>query len=118
MIERRNSKLKIRSPLECELEIQMRAMKIQAPLTEFIFHPTRKWRFDFAWPGKMFAVEVEGGAHSNGRHTRGYGFVADLEKYHYAMDLGWNVYRCGAELIRSGQAVNLIQKIMTRLGDT
>lgn len=28
---------------------------------EFQFHPTRRWRFDYAIPAKKVAVEVDGG---------------------------------------------------------
>ncbi|BBU05363.1 hypothetical protein [Aeromonas veronii] len=43
------------------------------PATELLFHPKRKWRFDYAWPTRMIALEVHGGIHSGGRHTRGGG---------------------------------------------
>ena len=29
---------------------------------EYRFHPTRKWRFDYAWPENKIALEVEGGS--------------------------------------------------------
>ncbi len=35
-----------------------------APKREFRFHPTRQWRFDFAWERERVAVELEGGAMS------------------------------------------------------
>ena len=60
---------------------------------EYRFHPERKWRFDFANPHMKVAVEIEGGAFSGGRHTRGAGFVADCEKYNQATVLGWRVLR-------------------------
>lgn len=68
--------------------------KLPAPVTEMQFHPERKWRFDFAWIEQRLALEVEGGAWSGGRHTRGSGFTSDIEKYNEATRLGWRVLRC------------------------
>ncbi|MCX4027914.1 hypothetical protein [Spartinivicinus marinus] len=101
------------SKLEATLELHIKALKLPAPKTEYKFHPKRRWRFDFAWPDKKLAVEVEGGGWVNGRHNRGQGFANDMEKYHEAMDLGWNIYRCNSELIHSGRAVELIQKLLS-----
>lgn len=61
---------------------------------EWRFHPERKWRFDYAWPDKKIAVEVEGGVWSGGRHTRGAGFIKDMEKYNTATVMGWKILRC------------------------
>jgi len=33
---------------------------LPAPVFEYRFHPSRKWRFDIAWPERRVAVEVEG----------------------------------------------------------
>lgn len=53
------------------------------PTPEFRFDPERKWRADYYFEanGKKVALEVEGGVHSNGRHVRPKGFLADAEKY-------------------------------------
>lgn len=56
---------------------------------ELVFHPDRKWRFDFAWPGAMLALELEG----VGRHQTFIGYKADCEKYNAACLLGWRVLR-------------------------
>lgn len=73
------------------------------------------WKFDFAFPEVMLAVEIEGGGWSGGRHTRGKGFAQDMKKYHHAMDAGWNVYRCNASLINSKQAIELVEKLYINL---
>lgn len=76
------------------------------PIREHRFHPTRAWRFDFAFPERRIAVECEGGVWTDGRHTRGSGFVADTEKYNAAAALGWFVFRFDGKAVKSGKAVN------------
>lgn len=60
---------------------------------EFRFHPTRKWRFDFAHEELKIAIEIEGAVWVRGRHTRGKGYLADMEKYNTAQSMGWRVFR-------------------------
>ncbi len=66
------------------------------PQREYRFHPTRRWRFDVAWPEHKVAVELEGGVWTLGRHTRGKGYCADMQKYNAAIELGWRVVRFAA----------------------
>ncbi|MCF5912073.1 hypothetical protein [Aeromonas veronii] len=73
------------------------------PATELVFHPKRKWRLDYAWPTRMIAVEIHGGIHSGGRHTRGKGFVEDRAKMNEARLLGWTVIEATPEHVKSGQ---------------
>lgn len=60
---------------------------------EYRFDPIRKWRFDYANIEHMVAIEIEGGAWTNGRHTRGNGFINDMEKYNAAIMQGWRILR-------------------------
>lgn len=55
----------------------------------------RRWRFDFAWPEQMVALEVEGGIWKGkyGGHTSGKGFTKDCDKYNTATAMGWRVFR-------------------------
>ncbi|MGU5543299.1 hypothetical protein ACV1CV_02875 [Aeromonas veronii] len=73
------------------------------PATELLFHPKRKWRFDYAWEEQKLALEVHGGIHSGGRHTRGRGFVEDRAKMNESTLLGWTVLEVTPEHIKSGQ---------------
>ena len=81
------------------------------PEAEYRFHPFRKWRFDFAWPEQKVAVEIEGGIWTRGRHTRGAGYLGDLEKYNEAQLLGWIVLRCTPSQLRT-KGIALLQRAM------
>ncbi len=94
------------------LALHLRADKVEGWVREHRFHPTRRWRFDFAWPELLFAVEVEGGIWTGGRHNRGSGFQADLEKYGEAQLLGWVVYRCSTEMVTNGTAIDVIKRLL------
>ena len=70
-----------------------KANGLNVPVAEYKFHSVRKWRFDYCWPDKKLAVEIEGGIFQQGRHTRGAGFANDMEKYNAAVLLGWRILR-------------------------
>lgn len=86
--------------------------KIQLPIPEYKFHLTRRWRFDYCWLDKMIALEVEGGIWTNGRHTRGSGFIKDMEKYNNAALLGYRVIKCTPTTLTSIDNINLIKEIL------
>ena len=69
---------------------------------EFRFHPTRKWRFDVAWPDAKVALEIEGGVWQYGRHNRAASYLRDMEKYNEAASMGWMVLRCPWEWVEDG----------------
>ena len=66
------------------------------PVAEHRFHEERRWRFDWAWPALMVAVEYEGTTRAGGRHQRYGGFKADSIKYSEAAVAGWCVLRVTA----------------------
>lgn len=78
---------------------------------EYHFHPTRRWRFDFALPDQKIAIEVEGGLFIRGRHARGAGIEKDIEKYNSATLLGWKVIRVTNKMIKSGEALGIIKQM-------
>lgn len=93
------------------------AAGIQRPIPEYRFHEIRKWRFDFAWPYQKLAVEIEGGIwggrRGRGRHVRGKGYLADMEKYRMAEMMGWHVLRYAtqewATCIRDLQSFSILR---------
>lgn len=77
---------------------------------ELQFHPTRKWRFDYAIPAKKIAVEVEGGAWVQGRHNRAQGFIADMEKYNTAAAMGWRLLRATPQMLLTSKFLKTLMQ--------
>lgn len=100
------------SRLEKRFEMLWRALDGPPLEKEFRFHPIRRWRADFAHLESRTLIEIEGGIYINGRHNRGAGFAADLEKYLEASLAGWCVIRLGPDELTSdhiGRLVRLVQ---------
>ncbi|WP_349929448.1 DUF559 domain-containing protein [Acinetobacter sp. A1-4-2] len=102
---------KVQSEGEAKLARDLKALKIEFE-QEYQFHPKRKWRADFHLVGKKILVEVEGGIWSGGRHTRGKGYIGDMEKYNAAVMMGYQVIRFSTEQVKSGLAVQQIEKMV------
>lgn len=96
---------------ESTLANQLRVLKISFE-QEYKFHPKRKWRADFHIMGKKILIEVEGGIWSGGRHTRGKGYIGDMEKYNAAVVMGYQVLRFSTEQVKSGLAVQQIEMMV------
>ena len=69
------------------------------------------WRFDFSWPDKRLAVEIDGGTwtqgRQQGRHTRGAGYADGCRKTNAATLLGWRVLRFTSDMVSSGEAARV-----------
>ena len=117
-----------KSDLERAFETKIKWYKLPEPVAEHRFHPTRKWRFDFAYPEIKLAIELEGGTfgvtcpqckgrgcpacHNGrvmGRHSRGEGFEKDCEKYNAAAALGWRVLRFTGGMLKENPAACIDQ---------
>jgi len=84
--------------------------------TEYQFHPTRKWAFDFAVPALKVAFEYEGIFSKKSRHTTVSGYTGDIEKYNAAAIDGWAVIRATAATMKSGTAlIDLEMALWNRL---
>lgn len=86
------------------------------PTPEYEFHPVRKWAVDFCFEG-FVCLEVEGGIWTQGRHTRGKGFLADIEKYNELALLGFMLLRCTPAEMKSGAACALVKRGLESLGE-
>jgi len=106
---------KIPNEFEAKLARELKTLKINFE-QEFEFHPKRKWRADFHLVGKKILVEVEGGIWSGGRHTRGKGYIGDMEKYNAATMMGFQVIRFSTDQVKSGHAIQQIEKMVGDLG--
>ena len=104
------------SSLEGLLDLLILDDELPTPHMEYSFHPTRRWRFDFAWPEYRVAVECEGGIWSQGRHVRGLGFQRDCTKYNEAAILGWIVIRVTRRHIEDGRALVWIRRALVERG--
>ncbi|WP_436916920.1 DUF559 domain-containing protein [Acinetobacter schindleri] len=106
---------KVPNEFEAKLARELKTLKIDFE-QEFYFHPDRKWRADFHLIGKKILVEVEGGIWSGGRHTRGKGYIGDIEKYNAATMMGYQVIRFSTDQVKSGHAIQQIEKMVGDLG--
>jgi very-short-patch-repair endonuclease len=91
-------------------------VQLPVPEVEYKFDETgeRRWRFDFAFVAERVAVEVEGGVWTNGRHTRGSGFVKDLEKYSEAAAQGWLLIRVTPKELCAASTLDRVRRALNQ----
>lgn len=77
------------------------------PDREFMFHPSRKWRIDFAWPDRKLAVEIESSVHRIKSR-----FAGDLDKYNALNRAGWMLLRYTSKMVTAGDAINDVLEIL------
>lgn len=94
------------------LDYQCGVVGLPKPEREYRFAPPRRWRFDWAFVPQKLAIEQEGGVWSGGRHTRGAGYVKDLEKYNTATLHGWRVLRFTPQQVNDGTALTAIEQAL------
>jgi hypothetical protein len=102
-----------------KVPIKIKIDKLQLEfIPEYQFHPSRKWRFDWCLLDNKIAIEIEGGVWSNGRHTRGSGFINDMEKYNSATCLGWKLLRYTPDQFASYNFINDLKAILCQESNT
>ena len=80
--------------------------------SEHKFHDMRKWRLDFAIIDLKIGIEIEGGVWSCGAHTRGKGFIEDMEKYNAAVTLGWVILRFTPQDLNKITTFETVKKVV------
>lgn len=104
------SRKRERSVYETELLFQIGLCKLPMPEEEYRFLKDRRFRFDFAWPSLMLAVEVQGGIWVKGGHSTGTGITRDAKKANLARMHGWTLLIFTPEMIKSGEALCEIEE--------
>ena len=110
-------KKKNSSDKESKERLQKNILDTTGILAEIEFHflkddLDRNHSFDLAIPEHMVAIEIEGGSWSNGRHTRGSGFIKDMWKYNEATRRGWKLVRLTPQQIDDSYITNLIESLI------
>ena len=80
-----------------KVDLFLNYLQQQFPQAEVVkelqFHPDRKWRFDYAFPSRKIAIEIDGAIWTLGRHNSPRGYLNDMEKLNTAASMGWLVLR-------------------------
>lgn len=82
------------------------------PVKEYRFANERRWRIDYAWPKQKIALEVEGGVWTGGRHTRGKGFLGDMEKYNALTAHRWRLIRVVPKELQTINTINQLKQML------
>ena len=92
------------------------ANRLPEPTLEHRFDSARRWRLDFAFIAQKVALEVEGGIFTGGRHTRGKGFLGDMEKYNAATLQGWRVLRVTPSTLCTSATFDMLKVALGDVG--
>lgn len=98
--------------LQRRFRLHCRNVGLPRPEAEYRFAPPRRWRMDFAWPGHRVYLEMQGGVWIQGGHTRGSGFVKDMERNNAAAALGWRLLQVQPEHLFTAETAALIARAL------
>ena len=68
--------------------------------------------YDLAIVDLKIGIEIEGGVWSCGAHTRGKGFIEDMEKYNAAVTFGWVILRFTPQDLNKITTFETIKKVV------
>lgn len=101
------------SILEATLAWQIEIAGLPTPAREYRPFTERRFRWDFAFVDQKLLVEVQGGIWTGGRHGRGAGIEADMEKLNLATINGWRVLQVSGKHIDNGKALMWIRRALS-----
>lgn len=114
MAKQKKTSTDVQKESDVAFQIYCNAYKLPASTREFQFMKGRRFRFDYAFIDKKIAVEVEGGIWIQGRHTRGLGYLKDMEKYNLATLEGWRVLRFTPQQLKQEQTYLMLLELFKR----
>jgi very-short-patch-repair endonuclease len=98
---------------ELVMRVHLNELKLHS-FFDYRFHDRRRWKFDFAVPSQMLAIEIEGGAWTGGAHVRGETYYDNCAKYNEAQIQGWDVLRFSVQEVLNGQAKAVVARWLKR----
>ena len=101
------------SQLEDTFAFQLDAAGLTGYVREYAAIPGRKFRFDFCFKRERLLIEINGGTYNGGAHGRGVGINRDYEKNNLAQIGGWRVLSFDTKMVKSGEALNVTEQILT-----
>jgi very-short-patch-repair endonuclease len=100
------------SELEDIFAAQLDSAGLTGYVREYRAIPGRKFRFDFAFMKERLLVEINGGTYSKGAHSTGTGINRDYEKGNLAVLNGWRVLSFDTKMVKSGAALEVVEKLI------
>lgn len=85
------------------------------PFREFVWHPTRNFRLDLAWPKHergRFGCEVDGAVHRVKDK-----WLRDVEKHNLLIREGWTYIRVTPAMVKSGEALQWVKEFIGDQGN-
>ena len=78
--------------------------------SEYVFHPTRKYRFDFAHISSKVGIEIQGGRYKKSAHNSVSGLERDCMKSCLAASCNWLLFPFTDSMIGDVKWLNLVAK--------
>ncbi len=106
------------NPLAMRFEALWQRWEGPALVREYKFSAARRWRLDYYCEGNgaRIGIEIHGGVWTQGRHVRGKGFLADLEKLNAAQMLGITVLQLGTDQVNDAHVGELADFARRKMG--